>query len=60
MDPAARTPRRPQWRGERQAVLVRLPVAVAEQLRAEAGRSNRSVSDAAASFISQGMAGARP
>lgn len=34
---------------------MRLPVALAEQLRAEAGRSSRSVSDTAASLIAAGM-----
>lgn len=47
--------RRPQWRGERQAVLIRLPAALAEQLRAEAGRTSRSLSDTAASLIAAGM-----
>ena len=47
--------RRPQWRGERQAVLVRLPASLAEQLREEAGRSSRSLSDTAASLIAAGM-----
>jgi len=54
-DPDLYPPRRPQWRGDRQAVLVRLPAVVAEQLRAEAGRSSRSLSDTAASLIAAGM-----
>jgi len=53
-DPVPATRRR-QWRGERQAVLVRLPTALADQLRAEAGRSSRSLSDTAASLIAAGM-----
>jgi len=48
--------RRPQWRGERQAVLVRLPAGLAEQLRAEARRNSQSLSDTAASLIASGMA----
>jgi len=36
-------------------VLVRLPTALADQLRAEAGRSSRSLSDTAASLIAAGM-----
>jgi hypothetical protein len=51
--------RRPQWRGERQAVLVRLPAALGDQLRAEAVRSSRSLSDTAASLIAAGMNGHR-
>lgn len=57
--PAQPTRRRPQWRGERQAVLVRLPADVAERLRAEAGRSSRSLSDTAATLIADGMGGAQ-
>jgi len=53
----ARTRRRPQWRGERQAVLVRLPAELVGQLRAEAGRSSRSLSDTAAFLIAAGMTG---
>lgn len=58
-DLAARK-RRPQRRGERQAVLVRLPADVAEKLRAEAGRSRRSLSDTAAELIADGVTGTRP
>ncbi len=54
---SAARPRRPQWRGERQAVLVRLPAGLADQLRAEAARSRRSLSDTAGSLIAAGMAG---
>jgi hypothetical protein len=39
-------------------VLVRLPAELADQLRAEAGRSSRSLSDTAASLIAAGMTGA--
>ncbi len=57
----ARPARRPQWRGERQALLVRVPAGLAEQLRAEAGRSRRSLSDTAAALIEAGLAhGGRP
>jgi len=44
-------PRRPQWRGERNAVLVRMPVPLAEQLRAEATSRRLSLSDTAAELI---------
>jgi predicted HicB family RNase H-like nuclease len=47
--------RRPQWRGERQAVMVRLPKEVAEQLRASANQQGVSLSDAAAAFIATGL-----
>ena len=48
--------RRPQWRGDRKAVLVRLPALEAERLRDAASRSGRSVSDTAASLIADGIA----
>lgn len=51
----AQPARRPQWRGERQALLVRVPAGVAEQLRAEAGRSRRSLSDTAAALLEAGL-----
>jgi hypothetical protein len=56
--PAAK--RRPQWRGERQAVLVRLPADIAQKLRTEASRSSRSLSDTAAELIAAGVTRARP
>lgn len=43
--------RRPQWRGERKAVLVRLPVEVADQLAKAAEVSQLSVSEAASRYI---------
>lgn len=49
--------RRPQWRGERSAVLVRLPVPLAEELRAEAAEQGRSLSDTAAALIRAGIGG---
>jgi hypothetical protein len=48
--------RRPQWRGERKAVLVRLPVDVADELAKAAEMSRLSVSEAAGRFISAGLA----
>lgn len=51
--------RRPQWRGERRAVLVRLPVTVADRLRDEAARAQQSVSDTAAQIISAGVGAER-
>lgn len=55
----ADTRRRPQWRGERKAVLVRLPVEVADQLAKVAEVSHLSVSEAAGRFISVGLASSR-
>lgn len=40
-------------------MLVRLPADVAERLRAEVGRSSRSLSDTAAALIADGMSGAQ-
>lgn len=51
--------RRPQWRGERKAVLVRMPVEVAQELTSAAAREQRSVSDYVAGLISDAMAGGR-
>lgn len=50
------TRRRPQWRGERKAVLVRLPVDVADQLTRAAEASQLSVSETAGKYISVGLA----
>lgn len=47
--------RRPQWRGERRAVLVRMPVEAADRLAAAAQRRDRSVSDHAAELIVRGL-----
>jgi hypothetical protein len=47
--------RRPQWRGERKAVLIRLPVDVATQLAELADEDARSVSDTAGDLIAQGL-----
>jgi hypothetical protein len=47
--------RRPQWRGERQAVMVRLPVEEADRLRLAARRRGRSISDTAADLIIDGL-----
>jgi hypothetical protein len=51
--------RRPQWRGEREAILVRLPAELAGSLRREAQRRQQSVSDTAAGFIAQQLNEAR-
>jgi len=45
--------RRPQWRGERKAVLIRMPVEVAQRLAWAAQRENRSVSEHAAAVLAQ-------
>ena len=47
--------RRPEYRGERRAVLVRLPVEVAAELKAAAGSRGSSVSDTAAALIASGL-----
>jgi hypothetical protein len=51
--PSAR--RRPQWRGERRAVLVRLPVQVAERLVQHAATEELSLSETAAELIARGL-----
>lgn len=47
--------RRPQWRGERRAVLVRLPVAVAAELQDRAHAHGQLLSDAAVELLSGGL-----
>lgn len=49
--------RRPQWRGERKAVLVRMPVEVAEELANAAAREHRSISDYVAGLVTDAVAG---
>lgn len=48
--------RRPQWRGERVAVLVRLPASVAASLKRHAAVDGDSLSSAAAQLIEAGLA----
>jgi hypothetical protein len=43
--------RRPQWRGERKAVLVRMPVGLAEDLVRSAEQQRRSVSEHATALL---------
>lgn len=52
-EPSAR--RRPQWRGERRAVLVRLPVPVADRLVQHAAAEESSLSETAAELIARGL-----
>ena len=47
--------RRPQWRGERRAVLIRLPVKDAEALVRAARAQQRSVSDHAAALLTASL-----
>jgi hypothetical protein len=47
--------RRRHWRGERKAVLVRVPVALADQLAHEAATRGTSVSDCAASILASAL-----
>ncbi len=47
--------RRPQWRGERKAVLVRMPVDVAEDLTRAAESQQCSVSEHAAELLAQAL-----
>lgn len=49
--------RRPDWRGERSAVLVRMPLPLADRLRAEAAERGQSLSDTAAALIRAGIGG---
>lgn len=49
--------RRPQWRGERKAVLVRMPVEVADRLTQAAREQQRSISDQAALLIDEALTG---
>ena len=49
--------RRPQWRGERKAVLVRMPVALAQDLATSAARERRSVSEHVTALLTQVMRG---
>lgn len=51
-----RSDRRPQWRGERKAVLIRLPVEVADQLTAAAQQRALSVSAHAGELITAALA----
>ena len=48
--------RRPQWRGDRRAVLVRMALPLARQLEAEAARTGASLSDTAARLIEDALA----
>jgi hypothetical protein len=48
--------RRPQWRGERKAILIRVPLPVADELTAVAQESSESVSDVAGRLISAALA----
>jgi len=56
-DSSTQVRRRPQWRGERKAVLVRMPVEVADRLARAAKEQQRSVSDQATLLIDQALAG---
>ena len=49
--------RRPQWRGERKAVLIRMPVEVADRLARAAKEQQCSVSDQATLLIDQALNG---
>lgn len=51
--------RRAHWRGERKAVLVRVPVEVAVELEAAAAREQRSVSEHAALLLAGALGGRR-
>ncbi|HEX5143320.1 MAG TPA: hypothetical protein VFW21_05570 [Mycobacterium sp.] len=47
--------RRPQWRGDRKAILIRVPLAVAEALSAAAEASSESVSDTAGRLLTAAL-----
>lgn len=51
--PSAR--RRPQWRGDRRAVPVRLPVPVAQRLVRQAATAELSLSETEAKLIARGL-----
>ncbi len=51
--------RRPQWRGERKAILVRVPIEVAQRLQDAASEQKRSVSEHAAWLLNHALDGAR-
>lgn len=48
--------RRPQWRGERRPVMVRMPVRLAEELERLAEQQRASLSDVAGRLITAGLA----
>lgn len=54
-DPVPARSGRPQWHGERDAVLVRMPMFLPEHLRAEAARRRISLTDAAAELIRRSL-----
>jgi hypothetical protein len=47
--------RRPQWRGNRKAVLVRMPVDLAQRLSCEAEMRQRSVSEHASELLAAAL-----
>jgi hypothetical protein len=47
--------RRPQWRGDRKAILVRMPVALAHRLTREAEERQRSVSEHATDLLAAAL-----
>jgi hypothetical protein len=51
--------RRPQWRGERKAILIRVPLPMAEELTAVAQASSESISDTAGRMLSTALDEAR-
>lgn len=48
--------KRPQWRGERRLVMVRVPVQVAQELEQMANKQGASLSDVAGRLITLGLA----
>ena len=54
-DSTAARGRRPQWRGDRRAILVRMPVALAERLSSAAEQRKVSVSEHAAELLAAAL-----
>lgn len=52
--------RRPQWRGDRRPVMVRVPVSLAEQLQRLAEARGSSLSDVAGHLIAVGLTAEQP
>jgi len=49
--------RRPSWRGERQALLIRLPITSATAIRDRTNTQGRSLSDVAGDLLAEALAG---
>ena len=52
---ATRRPRRPEWRGDRKAVLIRVPSAIALELQEAAAQRRCSVSEHAGRLLTEAL-----